>query len=549
MAELIALRGMGSTARAQTRTVLIAFPDKKSFQPHIPVDDGRRRDVAGYVMHLPAGHWIGFAEYDPRGRAVAHHEYTHTLVAQEFQRVPLCLNEGLAEYFSTFELSPDGVRFGHRLPWHEYTLGSAPLFPADELFKVGPDSPAYRGGQAAQVFYAESWELVRYLMRTNAGAGRFMPFVRSVAEGKPARDAFQEFYPSESWDGLPDRLRAFASDDDSPYSEISLSSPLADLHVMLSEPRAGEVAAQTAIWRSRAEDVDPVATAEQLKLTLAQAPGLGLALAAQGLLAQRAGALDEALGRFRDAARDSGDALASSISGIGILQVGLTRDSTGADPVMAEGRDVLAAALRREPDDAAALSWYLHATSAWTGAGAGAPLAGDGKRAPASGWTESMAQLKSLLDSHRFDDALQYLNSLSDPPAEVAEYLVATRDSLAVYLRRQHGLDAYNQGIAAMNARQYRSAEESFRHVHELTDDVEVRAQAEARLRDIAGMAEYDEAVQALRAKRYAPALSLFEQAEKLANNSELRTHAHSMAAQLRPLVPARAGSGASPKH
>jgi hypothetical protein len=118
MAEILRMWGLGSRSVVRQKVVLLAFADEKSFRPHQPVVDGKRRQVAGYVSTLPYGKWIGYAEYDPRGRAVAHHEYAHTLIAEEFLRAPLCINVGLAEYLSTFTARSDRVEFGHDPPWH-----------------------------------------------------------------------------------------------------------------------------------------------------------------------------------------------------------------------------------------------------------------------------------------------------------------------------------------------------------------------------------------------------------------------------------------------
>src|SRR5262249_22303831 len=86
MAQMIAEMGFGSEEGPHARTVLIAFPDEKSFRPHQPIYNGQRRDLAGYDVHMPYGHWIGFIASTEQGRLVAHHDYTETIVAEALER-------------------------------------------------------------------------------------------------------------------------------------------------------------------------------------------------------------------------------------------------------------------------------------------------------------------------------------------------------------------------------------------------------------------------------------------------------------------------------
>src|SRR5262249_21504057 len=152
MAEMIAEMGFGSAEGPHSRAVLIAFPDVKSFRPHQPYYNGQRRDLAGYDVHMPYGHWIGFIASTEQGRMVAHHEYTHTIVADVFERVPLCLNEGLAEYFSTFREQERSVEFGHPIDRHRYTLVQLDPLTLDQLFAVTAESPTYNDPSRAGVF-------------------------------------------------------------------------------------------------------------------------------------------------------------------------------------------------------------------------------------------------------------------------------------------------------------------------------------------------------------------------------------------------------------
>jgi tetratricopeptide (TPR) repeat protein len=95
---------------------------------------------------------------------VLYHEYTHALVRLNFNRLPLWLNEGLADFFGNTTLGEKEIRTGTIDPSHLYILGQRKLIPIDVLLQVDHNSPYYNETDHANVFYAESWALVHYLM-------------------------------------------------------------------------------------------------------------------------------------------------------------------------------------------------------------------------------------------------------------------------------------------------------------------------------------------------------------------------------------------------
>ena len=208
MAEILGEAGLGRRTAARPVTVIIGFPDKNSFTPHLPVIDGRRASFAGYVIHNPYGNWIGYGEYDERGRMVAQHEYVHTIVNQVFRHLPLTLNEGFADYLSTFRAEPSLAEFGHPIPWYRAAIQEMSLRPLDEMFEIDAAALHKLSGDEQSLFYAESWAFVHYLLRADATGGRFTQFMRAAAEGGPIRSAFARYYPDETWDKIPPGSRA-----------------------------------------------------------------------------------------------------------------------------------------------------------------------------------------------------------------------------------------------------------------------------------------------------------------------------------------------------
>ena len=95
---------------------------------------------------------------------VAVHEYTHLLVGQSGQTIPIWLNEGLAELYSNLEPLAGQIVVGKPLRGRVHALGSEKWIPVRTLVGTGRDSPYYQEKSRAGMFYAESWILVHMLV-------------------------------------------------------------------------------------------------------------------------------------------------------------------------------------------------------------------------------------------------------------------------------------------------------------------------------------------------------------------------------------------------
>jgi Flp pilus assembly protein TadD len=122
----------------------------------------------------PAGlfHSDGEKDYvvmrlDAQGTSAFHtiyHEYTHALLHMNYNRVPLWLNEGLAEFFGNSTLSGKDATTGAADKTHLYVLSKNELLPMETLLQVKENSPYYNEMNRATIFYAQSWAVVHYLL-------------------------------------------------------------------------------------------------------------------------------------------------------------------------------------------------------------------------------------------------------------------------------------------------------------------------------------------------------------------------------------------------
>ena len=73
--------------------------------------------------------------------------------------LPLWLNEGLAELYSSFQLRGKKAAIGRPIDSHIHWLRDHALIPVGELFAIDHSSKDYNEGSRRGVFYAQSWAL------------------------------------------------------------------------------------------------------------------------------------------------------------------------------------------------------------------------------------------------------------------------------------------------------------------------------------------------------------------------------------------------------
>jgi tetratricopeptide (TPR) repeat protein len=194
----------GANFNSPVPTTVVVFKSDSSYKPFKPVYDGKIDNVAGYFQ---AGQDVNYitltSEHsgeDPY--AVIYHEYVHQIVANTMGRgsVPPWFNEGLAEYYSTFEVREDRkVMLGNLITRHLQLLRESKLIPLKQLLEVNDYSLDRNKQEAKWVFYAESWALVHYLIQGNGGTRlpQLNKFLGLFAKGVPVEQAFAEAFQTD----------------------------------------------------------------------------------------------------------------------------------------------------------------------------------------------------------------------------------------------------------------------------------------------------------------------------------------------------------------
>jgi tetratricopeptide (TPR) repeat protein len=175
-------------------TVVFVFRDDASYRPFKPLYNGKPANVAGYFQGGQDVNYITLRGDEETPRTV-YHEYFHLVANDTSGRLPPWLNEGFAEYYSTFLVlgNDQKVQIGRVIPEHIELLRTKSFLPLDVLFSVNQGSPYYNEEGKQGLFYAQSWALLHYIMDGEGGKRRsqFAAFQRLLEEGRPAAESIK----------------------------------------------------------------------------------------------------------------------------------------------------------------------------------------------------------------------------------------------------------------------------------------------------------------------------------------------------------------------
>jgi tetratricopeptide (TPR) repeat protein len=179
-------------------TVIIIFPNEKLFAPFKPTFQGKpRTDVAGFFAPGVNLNYILMQNVGPATDRVIFHEYAHLILSNVMPNPPVWLNEGMAEFYSTFRLMDGGRRaqIGLAIDEHLRLLNGAGRVPLAELLKVDRKSPLYNESARASVFYAESWALTHMIVNGQPNRLKELSaYLAKVANAVPEERAWEETF-------------------------------------------------------------------------------------------------------------------------------------------------------------------------------------------------------------------------------------------------------------------------------------------------------------------------------------------------------------------
>lgn len=340
-------------------TTVVVFKSDGSYKPYKPVVDGKINEVAGYFQPGEDVNYITLTT-EERGEnpfSTIYHEFVHLLVNDNFGKaaVPPWFNEGLAEYYSTFDIEEDRKVFlGKLVDNHILLLRDQKLIPLKTLFEVDYYSLHRNKREAKGQFYAQSWALVHYLINGNNGQrlqqmGRFFDM---LLKKTPTEQAFREAFQTD-FAGMEKELKKYIESRTFRGQLATFERKLEFDSTMQSAPISeAEATAYLGDLLLHTHRLDDAATQLQRAITLDA--NLGMAHASLGMVRMRQRKFGEAKQHLQQAvAANAQNYLAHyyyaySLSREGMNEMGLV--SGYSDETARDMRSALQKAIELRPD-------------------------------------------------------------------------------------------------------------------------------------------------------------------------------------------------------
>lgn len=178
-------------------TTVIVFKNDSSYKPF---------KVGTAIGYFQAGPDVNYITMNAEQRGdqspyqIIFHEYVHLLVNNTMGDVPTWFSEGLAEYYSTFDIDDERKAFiGKVIPNHVLYLREQKMLPLRTLLTVDQSSPHYNEKDKKGVFYAQSWAFVHFLIQGKNGERlpQMGTFLGLLASGEKLDAAFKQAFQTD----------------------------------------------------------------------------------------------------------------------------------------------------------------------------------------------------------------------------------------------------------------------------------------------------------------------------------------------------------------
>jgi tetratricopeptide (TPR) repeat protein len=343
-------------------TWVYVFADEAGFRAYRPRDF---ENVGGVFHPAPDRNLIAFAHGSGAlATEVLYHEYTHCYLRGKLPSLPTWLNEGMAEYYSTFDPSGDlSAEIGKPRAGYAEWFRAHPLMPLEELFPIEASSEDYhRNSDRRLTFYAESWALVHFMLHGPPDRARhFADYLGRLRRGEPAADAFEAEFPRAEWATLLGQLRDYLAADKFEVQHFDFSYGFATYDVRVEAMSRTEVLTRLGELAADLSD-DTKLAADHFHAALAEDPHDAEALASLGWMLDEGGDAVQA-DRYYAEAIDAPSFAARpwAIAGRGALRryhpsVDAAPDSV--PPIVREARRRFRRCLELEPGNLEALAGY-----------------------------------------------------------------------------------------------------------------------------------------------------------------------------------------------
>ena len=182
-------------ADQQQDTKVIAFSSSEEYAAY-----SFRSEGSGYFERTYKTNYIVLGRGGSDEQSLMGHEFTHLVVTNAGLKLPIWLNEGVADVYSTVEIDAHQARIGRPPAGFWETVRRRPFLSWDVIFAVDGSSSIYQGGENLNMLYAQSWALTHMLALDQAYSGGFRQFLEAVAAGQKSNEALRSVYQK----GMPE---------------------------------------------------------------------------------------------------------------------------------------------------------------------------------------------------------------------------------------------------------------------------------------------------------------------------------------------------------
>jgi tetratricopeptide (TPR) repeat protein len=279
-------------------TTILVFKNDESFKPFKPLYKGQPSNALAFFQPGEDANYIALTA-NLMSPNVILHEYMHFLLRENIGGLPLWISEGLAECYSTFEISGrNDFTIGKPPEQHIATFSTPQQFiPIKRLLTIQDNSPEYNEESRQGMFYAESWAIVHYLVLGTESKRRtqFSQLLTLLSSGQKFEDAFGEAFQTD-YGTLEDEVRDYIRKRTSwPMTKLTSRDSLqVDVRSMtthtLSEAESEFYLGDLLLHLSRFADAEP-----HLKTALSKDPNLTPAQTSLAMMQVRQRRYDDAI--------------------------------------------------------------------------------------------------------------------------------------------------------------------------------------------------------------------------------------------------------------
>jgi hypothetical protein len=165
---------------------IVVFKDPDEMHIYAP-----NRNVVAFFAPGPLRDSIVMTNPGPDANPIAIHEYVHLVIRHSGLKIPLWLNEGWAEVYSTLKPAKGGVAVGDLIQRHLDILAHGNWFTLQQLDSIDQHSPDYSETSRTNTFYAESWALTHMLYLAPDYKDNFSKFINTLNKGQTLTQALQ----------------------------------------------------------------------------------------------------------------------------------------------------------------------------------------------------------------------------------------------------------------------------------------------------------------------------------------------------------------------